>query len=328
MIKNIKMKLTAIMVLAVASFAAASQGTPQAYPTQPVRVLLGFPAGAVTDALTRTVAQQLGERLNQQFVVDNRPGAATRIAMEALRKSPPDGHTIAVGNAVVTTFGLMFDGLSFDPDKEFVPISMLGRSPSFLAVRGDMPVKNFEEFKAFAKNAKLSVGHPGNGTNPHIAGAALGRSLGADVVDVAFKGGAPLAAGLASGDIDFALVDFQSTRALVDKGLIRLLAVTEPRRFSQLPNLPTGAEVGVLPEIEGLTPWFILMAPAGTPQATVDILNREVREVMKSQEVIDKLASMGLEAEYSSPQEAGAYFMAHREKIEKLLTELNMSLKR
>jgi tripartite-type tricarboxylate transporter receptor subunit TctC len=206
MIKNIKMKLTAIMVLAVASFAAASQGTPQAYPTQPVRVLLGFPAGAVTDALTRTVAQQLGERLNQQFVVDNRPGAATRIAMEALQKAAPDGQTIAVGNAVVTTFGMMFDGLSFDPGKEFVPISMLGRSPSFIAVRGNMPVKNFDEFKKFAKGAKLSVGHPGNGTNPHLAGAALARSLGADVVEVAFKGGTPLAVALGAGDIDFALV--------------------------------------------------------------------------------------------------------------------------
>jgi tripartite-type tricarboxylate transporter receptor subunit TctC len=327
MIKNIKTSLITLLVLTLASFSAASQTATKSYPEKPVRVLLGFPSGAVTDALTRTVAQQLSERLNQQFVVDNRPGAATRIAMEALQKSPPDGQTIAVGNAVVTTFGLMFDGLSFDPGKEFVPISMLGRSPSFLAVRGNMPVKNFEEFKKFAKGAKLSVGHPGNGTNPHIAGAALARSLGADVVEVAFKGGAPLAAALGSGDIDFALVDYQSTRALVDRGAIRLLAVTEPRRFSQAPNLPTGKEVGILPEIEGLTPWFILMAPPGTSKDVVDVLNREVREVMKSQQVIDKLATMGLEPESSSPAEAGAYFMAHRAKVQKLLKELNISLK-
>ena len=107
---------------------------------------------------------------------------------------------------------------------------MLGRSPSFLAVRGNMPVKNYEEFKTFAKGAKLSVGHPGNGTNPQIAGAALARSLGVDAVEIAFKGGTPLATALASGDIDFAMVDYQSTRGLVDKGAIKLLAAPAENR--------------------------------------------------------------------------------------------------
>lgn len=331
MMHQLKINFLCLIALSMASLSIHAQtnasNSSTHYPDKPVRVILGFPSGAVTDTLTRTVAQQLGQKLNQQFVVENKPGAATRIAMETMQKSPADGYTIAVGNAVVSTFGLMFDGMSFDPGKEFVPISMLGRSPSFLAVRGNMPVKNYEEFKTFAKGAKLSVGHPGNGTNPHIAGAALARSLGVDAVEIAFKGGTPLATALASGDIDFAMVDYQSTRGLVDKGAIKLLAVTEPKRFSQRPDIPTGKELGILPEIEGLTPWFILMAPAGTPKPVIDRLNHEVRAIMSSPEMTQKMGPLGLEPDSSTPEQAGAYFLSHRKKIEGLLSQLNISIK-
>lgn len=315
-------------------FSALAQNQPssgstriESSPSGPVRVIVGFPGGAVTDAITRTIAQHLSERMGQPFFVDNRPGAATRIAMEALSQAAPDGQTIAVGNAVATTFNIMFEDLEFDPGKKFVPISMLGRSPSFVAVRGDMPVNSFAEFKAFAKGAKLSVGHPGNGTNPHLAGAALARTLDGDIVEVAFRGGVPLATALASGDIDFALVDYQSTRGLVEKGAIKLLAVTEPNRFRQWPDLPTGREAGVPDVIEGLTPWFVLMAPPNTPEPFVNRLNKDVNTILAKPELVTLMASMGLEPQASSAQFAHDYFLAHRDRVTALLDELGISLR-
>lgn len=297
------------------------------YPDRSVRMLVGFQAGASTDTLARVISAQLSLRLGQPFVVENKPGAATRIAMDTLSKAAPDGYTLAVANAVTTVFPLMFDGISFEPGRDFVPITMLGRAPSFLAVRIGLPVRDFKEFAQYAKGAKLSFAHPGNGTNPHIAGLALAQSLGVDVVEVPYKGNQPIATALAAGEIDYAMLEFESARPLLERGAIRILAVTEPNRFSLQPLVPTGQEVGITQEIESLTPWFILLAPPGTPAQTVAILNREVVEVLKMPQIQEKLLSIGVEPFSTSQQAASAYFLAHRNKIINLLPKLGVSIK-
>ena len=297
------------------------------YPERPVRLLVGFQAGAATDTLARILGQHLSERLKQTFVIENKPGAATRIAMETLSKASPDGYTLAVANAVATVFPTMFAGMSFEPNKDFVPITLLGRSPSFVAVKASLPVTTYQEFVAFAKGAKLAFGHPGNGTNPHVAGVALGKALGIDLVEVPFKGNQPVAAAMASGEIDYAMLEYESARPLVERGAIRLLAVTEPKRYSLRPAIPTGREFGIPPVIEGLTPWFILLAPPGVSPSVVALLNREARAVLAMPEVQERLLKIGIEAESSTALEASAYFMAHRAKMNTLLEQLQISIK-
>jgi tripartite-type tricarboxylate transporter receptor subunit TctC len=296
------------------------------YPERPVKLIVGFQAGAATDTLARVIGQNLTPRLNQSFPVENKPGAATRIAMDALNKSLPDGYTLAVANAVTTLFPMMFNGMSFEPGKDFTPISLLGRSPSFIAIKSSLPAQNFKEFAQLAKGAKLSFGHPGNGTNPHIAGMALAKSLEMNVVDVAFKGNQPVTTAMAAGEIDFAMLEYESARPLVERGLIRLLAVTEAKRYPVRPDIPTGREVGVTPEIEGLTPWFILLAPPDTPTKVVGLLNAEIAQMMQQPDTQERLLKIGIEQETSTPSEAAEYFLAHRQKVTKLLEQLNISI--
>ena len=325
--KFFKLLQAAVAVLSGLLMQPVSAQNSNAYPERPVRLLVGFQAGAATDTLARILGQHLTERLKQPFVIENKPGAATRIAMEALSKASPDGYTLAVASAVATVFPTMFAGMSFEPNKDFVPITLLGRSPSFVAVKASLPVTTYQEFVIFAKGAKLAFGHPGNGTNPHVAGVALGKALGIDLVEVPFKGNQPVAAAMAAGEIDYAMLEYESARPLVERGVIRLLAVTEPKRYSLRPAIPTGREFGIPPVIEGLTPWFILLAPPGLPASVVSILNREVREVLAMPEVQERLLKIGIEAESSTALEASTYFMAHRAKMNTLLEQLKISIK-
>lgn len=314
------------VVSGLLSFAAPVRAE---YPDHTVKLILGLQPGASTDVLARLIAQKLGERLGQQFIVENKPGASTRLGMESVVRAPPDGYTLGVANAVSAAFPLMFDGFSFAPGKDFVPVTLLGRAPSFLAVRNDLPAKNAAEFLAYAKahNGKISFAAGINGSPPHVASLLLMKSIGVSAIAVPYKGNGPAALALAAGEIDFALLEYASVRPMLERGSVRLLAVTEPRRFSAQLDVPTGAEAGLTPEIEGMTSWFMLVAPARTPASAVSLLNTHVREILRSNDVQQKLIPLGIQTESSSPSEAATYFEAKRDKLAVLLRELNLSLK-
>jgi len=299
------------------------------YPDKPVRLVVGVQAGASTDALARLLGRKLADRLGQQFVVDNKPGAATRLAMENMTRAPADGYTLAVANAVTTNFPLMFDNFAFVPGKDFVPVTLLGRAPSYLAVRANLPVKNAQEFAAYAKahSGKVSFGQGGNGSNPHLAALTLVKSLGIEAVEVPYKGNAPTAVALGGGEIDFAMLDYPSVRPLVEAGRVRLLAVTEPRRVALTPDVATSGEQGLTRDLDGMTPWFMLLAPAGTPAPVVALLNKHVNELLKTPEVQQALAASGIETEGSTAAEAQTYFLAQRERMARLARELKVSFR-
>lgn len=299
------------------------------YPEKPVRILLGLQAGASTDSLIRQIAKRLGERTGHPFIVDNKPGAATRIAMESMTKAPADGYTLGVANAVTVTFPAMFDNFAFTPPKDFTPIVVLGRSPSYLAVRSTLSVKNVKEFVAYAKanSGKLSFGQGSTGSNPHLSALALMRSLGVDATEVPYKGNAPTAVALAGSDVDFAMLEYFSVRALVERGNVRLLAVTEPERAKLTPDIPTSGEQGLTREIDGMTPWFILVAPAGTPAPIVESLNKQVNEILQEGEIKKSLSMLGIEGGGGSVAQAQTYFLKERERTERLLRELKVTLK-
>lgn len=299
------------------------------YPERTVRVVVGLQAGAGTDALARQMARQMGDKLGQAFIVENKPGAATRIGMEMVARAPADGYTIGVANAVAATFPLMFDNFAFEPGKDFTAITMLGRVPSYLAVRDDLPVKNVQEFVAYAKahSGKLSFGHGGNGTNPHLSALVLVRSLGVKAIEVPYKGNAPTAVALGGGEIDFAMLDYPSVRPLVERGNVRLLAVTEPKRVGMTPQVPTSGEQGLTRELDGMAPWFMLVAPAGTPAPVINLLSQQAGAALGSPEVNKTLASAGIEVETGTPAQAQRYFMEQRERMTRLARELKVSLK-
>ncbi|MCT9811189.1 tripartite tricarboxylate transporter substrate binding protein [Acidovorax sp. Be4] len=317
-------RVTLLLALGTAAWLAHAD-----YPERSVRMVVGLQAGASTDTLARLVAQKLGERLGQPFVIENKPGAATRIGMESMSKAPADGYTLGVANAVTTSFPLMFDSFPFVAGKDFVPITLLGRAPSFLAVRASLPVHNVQEFVAYAKahNGKMSYGQGGNGSNPHLAALTLVKSLGIQAVEVAYKGNAPTAVAVAGGEVDFAILEYQAVRPLVEAGKLRLLAVTEPERSVLVPSIPTSGEQGLTRKLDGMTPWFMLLAPAGTPAPVVALLNRHVNEVLKNPEVKKAMLAAGIEIAGSSSEQALAYFQQQREQVARLAREMNLSFK-
>ncbi|MEN9314802.1 MAG: hypothetical protein RIS35_1195 [Pseudomonadota bacterium] len=311
--------------LAVAGHAAIAQSWPQ----RPVRLIVGQQAGASTDSVARLIALRLGERLGQPFIVENKPGGATRVAMDSAIRAQPDGQVFAIANAVSATFPLVLADYPFIPGKDFAPVTMLGRAPSFLAVRSTLPVRSVAEFVRYARTHgdRIVLGHGGIGSNPHISAVALARSIGIRPVELAYKGNAPTAVALAAGEVDFAMLDYASVRAFVEKGNVRMLAVSEPRRFSEEPNVPTGAETGLTSDIEGLTVWFMLVAAPATPAPIIDAMNRQVREVLALPDVRQKLLSMGIEAEPTSVEETTAFFLGQREKLARLTRQLSISLR-
>lgn len=299
------------------------------YPDRPVRMVVGLQAGASTDILARQIARKLGDRLGKPFIVENKPGAGTRIAMDAVVHAPADGYTLGVANAVSVAFPLMFDNFGFVPGRDFVPVALLGRAPSYLAVRATLPVKNVQEFVAYARanSGKLSFGQGSTGSNPHLSALALVRSLGVQAVDVPYKGNAPTAVALAGGEVDFAMLEYPSVRPLVERGNVRLLAVIEPKRVGLTPDIPTSGEQGLTREIDGMTPWFMLVAPVGTPPAVIAQLNKEVNDALKASEVRRSLLELGIETEGGTVAEAQAYFTQQRERTERLARELKVVLK-
>lgn len=316
---------SALVLIAAAAVPSARAAD---YPERPVKIVLGFAPGGATDGLARVLARALGDRMGQQFIVENKPGAATRIGIETAQKSPPDGYTIGLATAVTTAFPLMFDGVSFAPEKDFVPISMLGRAPTFLMVRHDLPAKDYKEFVALGKkDGKLTLGHPGNGSNPHIAGLALARAAGMPVTAIPYKGTQPAATAVGAGEVDFAMMEYAVARPMVEAGKARLIAVTEPKRSAIQPDVPTGRELGISKDVEGLTPWFLMFAPAGTPKPIVEKLNLQLREVLALPAVRQQLANLGVEPESGASAEAATYFNDQRARINRLVAELQLSLK-
>lgn len=329
--KNIPIHRRAVVALPLAQLLSGWTSTvahAAGYPERPVKLILGFAPGGATDYLARILARKLGERTGQQFVVDNKPGAATRIGMESVQKAAGDGYTIGLATAVTTTFPLMFDGVAFAPGKDFAPITMLGRAPTFVVVRQDLPAKDYKELVAYGKSSgKLTLGHPGNGSNPHIAGLTLARAAGFPATAVPYKGTAPTATAVGAGEVDFAMLEYAVARPMLEAGRVRLLAVTEPRRSGIRPEVPTGKEVGITREVEGLTPWFMMIAPAGTPQPVVDALNRHLREILAMADVRDELATVGIEPDTRTPAETSAEFNDQRARITRLVGELKLSLR-
>lgn len=283
----------------------------QAWPNRPVRLLVPFAAGAGTnDIMARLVGQHLGARLGQPVVIENRPGAGGIAGTEAAAKAAPDGYTFLMTNVSLVISPYLYAKLPYDPQKGFVPVTLVATAPLMLVVHPSVAAKSVQELIAFAKAnpGRLTYGSGGVGSTPHLAGELFKSLAGIDAVHVPYKGGAPALNDLVGGQISFMIENVPGTMPFVKAGKLRALAVTGAQRTNTDATLPTMAEAGV-PGYE-VVGWNGIVAVAGTPPGIVARLQAETANVLRLPEVRERLAAMGAEPIGSTQEQFAAFIRA------------------
>ena len=291
------------------------------YPDHPVKVIVPFAAGGPTDVMARLVAQKLSEELKQQFYVENRPGAGGNIGMAEAGRAKPDGYTLLVASSSYVVNPSLYVKAPYDPYKDFAPITLAAASPNILVVNSSFPAKSVKELIDLLKKepGKYTIANPGIGTTPQLAAELFKLSLQLDATSVPFGGAAPAIQSAISGHTPIAFSALPPTSPQVKAGTLRGLAVTSAKRSDALPDVPTLAEAGV-PEQESETMQGVF-APAGTPKAIIDRLNKEIAKAMALQDVKDKCAQLGFDPVANSPEEFTAYIKKEVEKWGKVIKE-------
>ena len=261
-------------------------GWAQAFPNRPLKIVIGFPPGATSDLLARTIADKLGPVFGQPVLVDNKPGASTIIASQLVAKSPPDGYTWFINLALHFQNQLLYKSMPYDIFKDFANVTDICYSPVMLIVPGTNPAKTVKEFVEWGKGRKLSYASWGNGSTGHILGHMFSKQHGLDATHVAYKGGAAAVTDVIGGQVDSIIIDLGSTRAHIVSGRMRALAVCLDRRIPQLPEVPTMDEAGV--KGMGIAGFYGMYAPAGTPKEIVARVSTEVQKILKMPDVAQR----------------------------------------
>ena len=285
----------------------------QAYPSRPVRIIAGFAPGGPADIIARLMGQFLSERLGQQFIVENRPGAGGNIAAEAAARASPDGHTLLLvtwSNAVNTT---LYDKLSFDLIRDIAPVASVNRSPGVMEVNPMMPVKSVPEFIAYAKAnpGKISMASAGPGSAPHIFGELFKAMTGVDLVQVHYRGSGPAFPDLFSGQVQVMFDILSSSIAHIRAGKLRPLAVTTATRAAALPEVPTVGEFVPGYEASG---WAGIGAPKKTPAEIIERLNQEINVILADPKARARITDLGIAVFASTPAEFSRHIADETEK--------------
>ena len=303
----------------------AVQAAAQSYPVKPVRMIVPYPPGGGNDTLARLFAAKLSDRMGQQFVVENRPGAGAMIGTEAAAKSAPDGYTILLSS--IATHALspnLYSRVPYDPVKDFAPITLLGIAPTVLVVNADLPAKTLQELINLAKKQQLAYASGGNGTPPHINAEVFKSVAGIDLLHVAYKGGGPALVDLMAGRVQAMLDTAASAMPHVRSGKLRALAISAPRRSPELPELPTFAEAG-LPQYD-TNAWYSMHAPAGTPPDIVRRLNTELVAILKDPEILARFKQLATDPVGNSPEEFAAFVRAELDKYARIIKAAGIKL--
>jgi tripartite-type tricarboxylate transporter receptor subunit TctC len=303
--------LPATLLGACALFVSAATWAQGTYPTKPIRVIVPFSPGGATDTLARMMGQKLTDAWGQPVLVENKPGAGGNIGADLVAKAPADGHTL-----LLTAAGFMavnpsvYPNMTYDPAKDFTPLTLLVKAPLLLVVHPKLPVKDIREFMAYAKAnpGKLSIGNGGQGTAQHLGGVYLSSEAKLNVVHVPYKGSAPATTDLLAGTVDAQFDNMVTLMPYVKAGKLRALAVSSKQRSATVPDVPTLHET-VLPNFETGT-WYGMAAPAGTPPAIAIKISTELRRILQMPDVREKLAGMGLDASGMSDAEYGDFIKA------------------
>jgi tripartite-type tricarboxylate transporter receptor subunit TctC len=297
----------------------------QAYPTRPVRLIVGFPAGGGADTLARLTAQWLSERLGQQFVIENRPGAGTNIATEAVVHAPADGHTLLLVGLPNATNATLFERLNFNFIRDIAPVAGIARVAFVLLVNPSLPAKTFLEFLAYAKAnpAKVNMASSGSGTPSHIAGELFKMMAGVNMLHVPYRGDVPAITDLLGGQVQVYFGTLSGSIEYIRSGKLRALAVTTATRSEMLPDVPTVGEF--VPGYEAST-WSGVGAPKGTPAEIVDKLNNEINAALANPKFKARLADLGVTTLALTPADFGKLIADETEKWGKVIRALNIKV--
>lgn len=311
------------LVLAAASLPLAGplQAQQPAWPSRPLRLIVGFAPGGPTDIVARVLAQRLAEQLGQSVIVDNKPGAGGNLAADLGAKAAPDGYTMFYNTSAITIAPALYGKVPYDTLKDFAPVTTTATNAMIVMVHPSVPVKTIQEFVAYAKvqPGKLNYGSSGTGTITHLATAALASALGLQMTHVPYKGSAPALVDTAAGVVQLMTDTVNSALPYVKDGRLRALAVTMPRRLAVLPDVPTLSET-VMAGME-MSAWQGVVMPAGTPAPIVQRLNAELRRVLAHEETRQKLIAQGTEILGSTPEEYAAYLRSELARWSKVVAE-------
>ena len=317
--KKLRNLIEAALVIATAIVAHAALA--QSYPSKAIRLVSPFPPGGSVDVVGRLLAAKLSESLGQQMVVDNRSGASGVIGTEVVMNSPPDGYTLLINTIPFVTNQFLMPRAPYDPLRDFVAISLVASSPSFVTVHPSLPVRSIQELIAVAKAkpGQLYYSAAGVGTNPHIAGELFNLLAGVDILAVQYKGGGPADTAIIAGEVGVTFGNVSQQIGYVKAGRLRALAVTSAKRNSAMPELPTVAEAGV-PGYEFDT-WFVVAAPRGTARPIVDTLNSHIRKVLTIPDQVKLYEERGLTVIASTPEEAAGHLANEQKKWARVIKE-------
>lgn len=298
----------------------------QPYPSRAVRVVVPYPPGGGNDIIGRIVAEDLGKRLGQQAVVDNRPGGSTSIGAEIVARSVPDGYTLLITSH--TTYALLPNlrpKLPYDPQRDFEPVSLLATQSFALAVHPSLPVNSVRQVIALAKSrpGQLTFSSAGAGTGTHFSGEQFKVLAKLDMLHVPYKGGNTAVTAVLSGETTMTFGSLSALSPFVTTKKLRVIAVTSAKRSPLDPKIPTIAESG-LPGYE-MTPWYGLTAPKGTPQAIVERLNTTVVSALQSRDMQDRMMRVGYEPEGSTPDQLAAHIKAELARYGKLIKAIGFT---
>jgi tripartite-type tricarboxylate transporter receptor subunit TctC len=310
------------LAAALATLTPQAGAAADAYPAKPIRFVVAFPPGGGTDIIARSIAQKLSDRLAQQVVVDNRPGAGGNIGTDIVAKAAPDGYTMLMGSAGPLAINAsLFASMPFDPVRDLAPVTLAASTPNVLVVHPSLEAATVKELIALARAhpGGINFASSGHGTPAHLAGELFNSMAGVKLVHVPYKGAAPALADLLGGQVQLMFSTMPPALPHVKDGKLRALAVTSAKRSPAVPDLPTVDEIA-LPGFEANT-WHGVVVPARTPAAIVARLNREIVAILHLPDVVERFSSQGAEALGSTPEEFAAYIRSETLKWAKVVRD-------
>jgi tripartite-type tricarboxylate transporter receptor subunit TctC len=314
------MKTTKSLASLLAALLLPAGALAQDFPSKPIKVIVPYAAGGGADILARLVGQQLGERLKQPVVVENKGGGSNTIGMTTVATAPKDGYTLGLATPVFVMTPSLMKNHPYDPLKDFEPVAMIGFTPLVLVVHPSVPAKSTQEFVALAKSkpGALNFASLGAATTQGLAGTMFNSMTGIDTVQVPYKGSAPGTTDLLAGNVQFMFNALPSMLGHIQAGKIRALGTSGPKRSPQLPDTPTIKEA--VPGYEVVT-WYSFVAPSGTPKAVIEKLNREISAIVETPQVKEKLREQGLEADAMKPEELATLYRNEAAKWAKVIRD-------
>ena len=316
------MKRRALTLAAAAVLGWIATGTASAqadWPSRPVRIVVPFAPGGTTDLTARIIAEQLSQSLKQNFLVENKAGAGGNLGAAEVAKAAPDGYTFLMGTPGTQAINqFLYPRMPYDTAKDLVPVSFVVRVPNVLMVNPQLPAKNIQELLALlkAQPGKLSYGTPGNGSTGHLSTELFKTQAGVFVTHIPYRGSGPMLQDLMAGQVQMAIDNLPSALPLIQAGKLVALGVTSAQPVPQLPGVP--AVASVLPGYEAEA-WFVLVAPAGTPQPIIDKLSAEVDRILKKPEVVERFAKLGAVPVGGTPKQLGYFIAAETRKWQQVV---------